>query len=133
MVNWRRIDLIFAWLRGRSPGHSQTEEWQGPSQLKAEDCKTWLRAAENEENPHPEPFNKLVQLVQHCWSTGALPLALCWSTLVALPKGNGEFRGIGLLEIVWKLIEKLIDVCYCVEPGQRDPQTPFESRFNAPL
>jgi len=28
--------------------------------------------------------------------------------LVLLPKGNGKFRGIGFLEIVWKLLEVII-------------------------
>ena len=30
--------------------------------------------------------------------------------IVLIPKGNsGDFRGIGLLEVVWKVIEKIID------------------------
>ena len=39
-----------------------------------------------------------------------MPEDMAWSKLVLLPKGNGEFRGIGLLEIVWKLIETIIHV-----------------------
>jgi hypothetical protein len=30
--------------------------------------------------------------------------------LALLPKGGGDFRGIGLLEIVWKLLESIINV-----------------------
>ena len=30
--------------------------------------------------------------------------------IVLLPKGNsGDYRGIGLLEVVWKLIERVLD------------------------
>ena len=32
------------------------------------------------------------------------------TTIVLIPKGNsGDFRGIGLLEVVWKVTEKIID------------------------
>ena len=32
------------------------------------------------------------------------------TTTVLIPKGNsGDFRGIGLLEVVWKVIENIID------------------------
>jgi hypothetical protein len=32
-----------------------------------------------------------------------------WVPLVLIPKGKGDFRGIGLLEPVWKCMEKIID------------------------
>ena len=34
---------------------------------------------------------------------------MSWSTVVLLPKGNGGYRGIGLLEISWKVIESIIN------------------------
>ena len=34
---------------------------------------------------------------------------MSWSTVVLLPKGNGDYRGIGLLEISWKVIESIIN------------------------
>ena len=27
-----------------------------------------------------------------------------WQTVVLIPKGKGEFRGIGLVEVIWKLL-----------------------------
>jgi hypothetical protein len=50
-----------------------------------------------------------VELVQHIFETGNLPLELNWSVLVEIPKGSGGFRAIGLLEIIWKLIYSIID------------------------
>ena len=49
-------------------------------------------------------------MVKLCWQRRQLPSQLSWSTVVLIPKpGNNEFRGIGLLEIIWKLIELIIN------------------------
>ena len=34
---------------------------------------------------------------------------MCWLITVLLPKGRGDYRGIGILEPLWKCIEILID------------------------
>ena len=31
------------------------------------------------------------------------------STVALIPKGGGDYRGIGLLEIIWKVIESIIN------------------------
>jgi hypothetical protein len=54
----------------------------------------------------------LVDLVQHTFHTGELPMAMSWSTMVLLPKDGGGYRGIGLLEIIWKLISAILDVWF---------------------
>jgi hypothetical protein len=51
----------------------------------------------------------MVELVQHAFETGELPTELPWSVLVLIPKGSGGCRGIGLLEICWKVISKIMD------------------------
>jgi hypothetical protein len=51
----------------------------------------------------------MVELVQHAFETGELPTELPWSVLVLIPKGSGGYRGIGLLEICWKVISKIMD------------------------
>ena len=51
----------------------------------------------------------LVWLVQEPFRTGRLNQEALWSAVVLLPKGNGDFRGIGLIEALWKVIEKIID------------------------
>ena len=40
---------------------------------------------------------------------GELPKALCLSILFTIPKPCGGVQGIGLLESIWKLIERIID------------------------
>ena len=31
-----------------------------------------------------------------------------WQTMVLIPKGKGEFRGIGLVEVTWKLLTVIL-------------------------
>lgn len=51
----------------------------------------------------------LVQMVQHVFSTSEFPTELTWTTLVLLPKEDGSSRGIGLMDVIWKLITSIID------------------------
>ena len=52
----------------------------------------------------------LVKLVQHIWNTGEIPRQMLRTIIVLIPKGaSGDFRGIGLLEVIWELIERVLD------------------------
>eukprot|EP00978_Attheya_sp_CCMP212_P020773 scaffold59934_cov26-Attheya_sp.AAC.2 len=55
------------------------------------------------------PWRKLVELVQHGFKTGGLPEAMAWSVMILLPKGDGDYRGIGFVEVIWKLIAAIIN------------------------
>ena len=33
-----------------------------------------------------------------------------WKTVVLIPKGKGDFRGIGLVEVLWKTITSLLNL-----------------------
>jgi hypothetical protein len=50
-----------------------------------------------------------VQLVQAAWAHGTIPYQLLWIIVVLIPTGGGDYRGIGLLDPVWKCIERVID------------------------
>ena len=50
-----------------------------------------------------------VRLIQIIWDKGEIPRQMLWMVVVLLPKGGGDFRGIGLLEPFWKVIEVLMD------------------------
>jgi hypothetical protein len=52
----------------------------------------------------------MVELFQHAFETGELPTELPCSVLVLIPKGSGGCRGIGLLEICWNVISKIMDL-----------------------
>ena len=44
--------------------------------------------------------------------TGEIPRQMLLTIVVLIPKGNSskEFRGIGLLEIIWKLLGRVLDL-----------------------
>ena len=82
--------------------------------MRTEHLKWWLNKtlASGECDPPKDPHwghRKVIELVCHCWDMGNLPKELTWCKLVLLPKGDGAFRGIGLLEIAWKLLESIIN------------------------
>ena len=88
--------------------------------MRAEDLKVWLARAEakamarrNREGGLEgagDTWRLLVRLIRHIWNTGEIPQRMLLTIVVLIPKGNsGDFRGIGLLEVVWKVIERVID------------------------
>jgi hypothetical protein len=50
-----------------------------------------------------------VQLVQAVWNHGIIPRQMLWSIVVLIPKGGGDYRRIGLLEPIWKVLERVMD------------------------
>ena len=93
-------------------GHSA-----GASGMQAEHLKEWLQGVQLEENPETGPnnvgagdkWNPLVQLVQAVWDEGKIPIQLGRVVTVLIPKGGGDYRGIGLLEPIWKIIKRVMD------------------------
>jgi len=68
-----------------------------------------LAEAEKEEGPDSTKWDHLVTLIQHVYETGVLPATLPWAIMVLLPKASSGYQGIGLLEIIWKVIAAIID------------------------
>jgi hypothetical protein len=70
-----------------------------------------------EEDPKEGPNNVgegetwclLVSLIQAIWTQGKILQQLTWVIVVLLPKGGGDYRGIGLLEPLWKVVERIMD------------------------
>ena len=81
--------------------------------MRAEHLKRWLRDIEEEEQEDKrgrgDKWRVLVQLIQTIWEHGSIPQQMTWMVIVLLPKGGGDYRGIGLLEPLWKVVEVLMD------------------------
>ena len=51
-----------------------------------------------------------VHLIQECFKLLGIPLLTFCQVLIAIPKGdNGDFRGIGLVDTLWKVISSIIN------------------------
>jgi len=53
----------------------------------------------------------VLKLVEMAFNGEDIPSAFFVGILVLLPKGDGDYRGIALLEVVYKLISSIINRC----------------------
>ena len=82
----------------------------GPSGMRAEHLRMWLRAATQEIYPDPGNWEKVVAIIQAAFREGELTALCAWQTVVMILKGGGtDFRGIGLVEVLWKAISGIIN------------------------
>jgi hypothetical protein len=87
------------------------------SNMRADDVKRWLCGITLEEDPKKGPDNigegdnwlLLIGLIQAIWTQGKIPQQLTWVIVVLLLKGGRNYRGISLLEPLWKLGERIMD------------------------
>ncbi len=91
--------------------------------MRAEHVKTWLsdiwhKEMVARENPSRiadmgdlgKKWRIFVKMIQTIWDRGEIPMQMSWMVIVLLPKGGGNFWGIGLLNPCWKVVEKIM-VC----------------------
>ncbi len=92
----------------------------GATRMKAEHLKGWLDTIQRKERAARENPSRVrntelgskwwifLELIQVIWDRGEIPKQMSWMVIVLLPKGGGDFRGIGLLDPCWKVMEKLM-------------------------
>ena len=82
--------------------------------IRAEDIKLWLAGAKAEEKLQRtgEPpgglgdrWQVFAKLLQAVWERDEIPHQIRWIAVVLIPKGGGDYRGIGLMEPIWKVME----------------------------
>jgi hypothetical protein len=92
----------------------QNGQAAGAAGLQAKHIKMWLWDVVQEET---EAINVghgsfkwriFVKLMQSIWEHGCLPEQMMWKIITLLPKGGGDYHGIGLLEPCWKVLEKIM-------------------------
>ena len=47
-------------------------------------------------------------MTQTAFREGKLAEEATWQTVVMIPKGKGEFRGVGLVEVTWKVVAVIL-------------------------
>ena len=63
-----------------------------------------------EEDPYPGNWEKVVSIIQADFRGVKLVESCAWKTVVIIHKGGGTyFRGIGLVEVLWKSISGIIN------------------------
>ena len=97
----------------------RNERTGGGSNMRAEDIKSWLRGMEREEKAAKEgeeahegagdTWYLFVWLLQHMWDEEEIPRQILLSVVVLIPKGSNNYRGIGLMEMAWKVLEVVLD------------------------
>ena len=70
----------------------------------AENLRSWIKEVEREELNEPMLLEKVVRLMQTAFREGHLAEDCTWKTVVMTPKGNGDSRGIGIVEVLWKKV-----------------------------
>ena len=78
--------------------------------MRSENLRMWLCAETQEKDPKPINWEKVVAIIQADFREGELMESCAWQTVVMIPKGVGtDFRGIGLVEVLWKAISGIIN------------------------
>jgi hypothetical protein len=85
----------------------------GATRLQAEHIKVWLHDAIHKEEEDSDVglgdnWRTFVRLMQAIWEHGSVPKQMRWEDIVLLPEGNCEYCGISLLDLFWKVVEKIM-------------------------
>ena len=94
---------------------------RGTSRIRTEHLKGWLAAAKRgelveekgEEKTETEEeggelWVKVVDITQTAFREEKLAEEATWQTVVLLPKGKREYRGVGLVEVTWKVVAVIL-------------------------
>ena len=88
--------------------------------MQAEHLKGWLAASKREkraaekgeglkEGEEGEPhWENLVESIHTAFWEGALTEEATWKAVVMIPKGKQEYRGIGIVEAMWKVVAAIL-------------------------
>ena len=82
-------------LKGGIPG--------GPSGMRVKYLKKWRQESKREKDPKGRRWEPVVILLQIMFSYGTVLKETSWATMVLLQKGKGGYRGILIVEVLWKL------------------------------
>ena len=54
-------------------------------------------------------WGRVVEIVQTAFREGELAEESTWQAVVLIPKGKGDYRGIGLVEVMWKIMAVILN------------------------
>ena len=71
--------------------------------MRSDNMKRWIWEATQEKDPYTRRWEKLVSLEKLVFREGILPVALKFTTMAIITKRVGEYRYIGLVEVIWEV------------------------------
>ena len=96
--------------------------------MRAEDLKGWLAAARRDETEREGRSKdggdreddmapteaeghcgRVVELTHTAFREGDLAEETTWQAVVLIPKGKGDYPGIGLVEVMWKVVAVILN------------------------
>ena len=106
----------------------------GPWRMRVEHVKRWLVASRKEEKDRDkaggeeaatataegspettagqegaENWTRVVDLVQAAFQEGKVAEEATWQVIVLIPKGKKDYRGIGLVDVMWKVVAAILN------------------------
>ena len=85
----------------------------GATGICVEDLRTWWYKAREAKEKDPTSiilWEKVLTLVEMAFTQGEIPQSFCNGILVLIPKSTpGQYRGIALLETIYKLVSSIIN------------------------
>ena len=79
--------------------------------MREEYLKVFMREAKRKKDPERIRWDLAVILVQVTFRYGNVPEEVAWATMVLLPKGEGLYWGISMVEILWKVCSVVVNFC----------------------
>ena len=105
--------------------HLRTNRSGGASGIRDEHLKGWIAASkrkkqeaaeeregktdDKEGGPTDPHWERLVDLIQTACREGGLAEESMWHAVVLIPKGKRDYRRIGLVEVMWKVVAAILD------------------------
>ena len=78
--------------------------------MRVENLWKQLSAAYREESPHDTHFRKVIALIQKHFREGHPGEECMWQTIVIISKGHGDFRAIGLINVLCKMVMRIMNL-----------------------
>ena len=79
------------------------------SSMQAEHLQYWLTATTHKEQPDTANWERVVEILQTAFRDDRISTECTWQMVVLVPKGDGEFRGIGIVGVLWKALSGVIN------------------------
>ena len=76
----------------------------GASIIRSEQLQYWMGATKHEELTDTANWDWVEEIIQKAFMDVRPPADRTWQTVVLIIKGNGKFRGIGIVDGLWKAL-----------------------------